>query len=306
MNELVGHFADPTRGRILAVLAEEEMNVAELTHVLALSQPRISNQLAPLKRAGVIADRRIGTRVYYRIAEDLDKGARELLEWHLRHGRNGAEMERDRKAIEQIRRNRDGEPPKYFELAAGEWDQVARKLYPQSILDRAVEAMIPDDLTVIDIGCGTGSLTLALGRVAGRAIGVDRSTEMLRHAKQKAIAAGAAIEFKKGDAAKLPLDAAVADFAFANLVFQHLRSFGPAIAEIRRILKPGGRAVVSDFLPHRNRWIESEIKPAHMGIDPEALAQEFSFAGFSRTRIRKLDEPDHGQRPGMFQLIATK
>ena len=255
---------------------------------------------------GFIAARRIGTRVYYRIGEDLDKGARELLDWHLRHGRSGAEMERDRKAIEQVRRSREGEPPKYFELGAGEWDQIARKLYPQSIMDRALEAMIPEDLTVIDIGCGTGSLTIALSRVAGRMIGVDRSAEMLRHAKQKAIAAGAAIEFKKGDAAKLPLDAAVADFAFANLVFQHLRSFGSAIAEIRRVLNPGGRAVISDFLPHRNRWIESELKPAHMGIDPESLGQEFSLAGFSRTRIRKLDEPEHGQRPGMFQLIATK
>src|SRR4029079_463484 len=114
---------------------------------------------------------------------DMPESAREL--FHSLQSRLEAvpEIKRDHERLAECRRRRLQRSKIYFESVAGDWERIRRSYFDDRVTSLAIEKLLPSNLTVADIGCGTGSLTFELARFAGKVIGVDLSNEMLRRAR---------------------------------------------------------------------------------------------------------------------------
>jgi len=151
------------------------------------------------------------------------------------------------------------------------------------------------DLDVLDAACGTGRYALRLAEAGARVCGVDASEEMLAHAKRKAAEQRLDVDLKLGELSALPFADAQFDLVISALAFCHLRDLQPAVSEIARVLRPGGRVVISDFhpfclligwrtafdRPEARYWIEN-----HLNLT-EAYVQALLSSGFALTDLRE-------------------
>ena len=178
-------LADPLRFRVLAAVAEEELTVGEVQEVVESVQSSVSRNLAILRDAGFVQDRKEGTNVYFSVAPGYAGSRRASFSSRCRHGwRRFPEVKRDRDAL-------GGVPaPSLASLdrvISNRWPETgsvfARSYFDDRVTSLAIEKLLPRNLTVADIGCGTGSLTFELARFARKVIGVDLSNEMLRRAR---------------------------------------------------------------------------------------------------------------------------
>src|SRR5512146_2827672 len=151
-------LADPNRLRVLAAVCEEELTVGEVQEVVQSVQSSVSRNLAILRGAGFIQDRKEGTSVYFSARQDMAEPTRELFKTLQARLADIPEVRRDRARLAVCRRRRLQRSQSYFD------DRVA---------SLAIEKLLPRDLTLADIGCGTGSLTFELARFAHKVIGVD-------------------------------------------------------------------------------------------------------------------------------------
>src|ERR1041384_3870150 len=208
--------ADPLRLRILAALAEDELTVGEVQEVVDSVQSSVSRNLAILRGAGFIQDRKEGTSVYFSVRRDMPAAARELFaSLHPGLGKL-PEVKRDQARLAECRRRRLQRSKSYFESVAGDWERIRKSYFDDRVTSLAIEKLLPRRLTIADIGCGTGTLSFELARFAQHVIGIDLSKEMLRRAR--ALANERAIknvEFRQGDALKLPLSRASVDAVFS-------------------------------------------------------------------------------------------
>src|SRR6185503_3535659 len=231
-------LADPLRLRILAAVAEEELTVGEVRDVVESVQSSVSRNLAILREAGFVQDRKEGTSVYFSARRQMPEPARELFKsLHMRLG-DIPEVKNDKARLEQARRRRLQRSQGYFESVAGDWERIRKSYFDDRVTSLAIEKLLPRDLTLADIGCGTGSLSFELARFAQHVIGIDLSKEMLRRAR--ALANERAIknvEFRQGDALKLPLSRASVDAVFSVMVLHFLPEPERAIIELCRVTR---------------------------------------------------------------------
>ena len=178
-------LADPLRLRILAAVAEEELTVGEVQEVVESVQSSVSRNLAILRAAGFVQDRKEGTSVYFSAREDMPEAARDLFTSLQARLAAIPEVKRDQTRLAECRRRRLQRSKSYFESVAGDWERIRRSYFDDRVTSLAIEKLLPPNLTVADIGCGTGSLTFELARFARKVIGVDLSNEMLRRARAR-------------------------------------------------------------------------------------------------------------------------
>ena len=216
-------LADPLRLRVLAAVAEEELTVGEVQEVVASMQSSVSRNLAMLREAGFVRDRKEGTSVYFSVRADMPEPARELFESLQTKLGEIPEIRKDRARLEECRRRRLHRSRNYFESVAGDWERIRQSYFDDRVTSLAIEKLLPRNLTLADIGCGTGSLTFELARFARKVIGVDLSSEMLRRARAIAKERELAnVEFRQGDVLKLPLESHSLDAAFCVMVLHFL------------------------------------------------------------------------------------
>lgn len=291
-------LADPTRVRILRLLEQEELIVGELMEILGMAQSRVSRHLAILREAGVLSDRREGTFVAYRLAlpddgpwHDAWVLARESLADDPTAARDDAMLRRALAA----RRARTGVPRSFFDEVGPEWDALRTVFGDDLLRARAISALVPERLRVADVGTGTGVLALELAALGLDVVGIDRSSTMLEAAREKwrdlADASPGHLTFLDGDAHALPLDDASVDAVCAHMVLHSLEAPDRAIAEMARVVRPGGRVVLVDFLPHEHEWMRQELGLAWLGFAPDQLREWIVAAGLDAPRLR-LSEPD--------------
>jgi DNA-binding transcriptional ArsR family regulator len=208
-------LADPLRLRVLAAVAEEELTVGEVQEVVASVQSAVSRNLAILREAGFVRDRKEGTNVYFSVRQDMPAAAREFFKSVRARWPELPESKGDKERLEACRRRRARRSRNYFESVAGDWERIRRSFFADRVTSLAIEKLLPRNLVVADVGCGTGSLSFELARFARKVIGIDLSGEMLRRArevaKEKAIRN---VEFRHADALKLPLDSRSVDAVF--------------------------------------------------------------------------------------------
>jgi ubiquinone/menaquinone biosynthesis C-methylase UbiE len=273
-------LADPLRLRILAALCEEELTVGEVQDVVQSVQSSVSRNLAILRGAGFVQDRKEGTNVYFSVRQDMAAPTRELFKSLQARLAEIPEVRRDRVRLAACRRRRLQRSQGYFESVAGDWERIRKSYFDDRVASLAIEKLLPRDLTVADIGCGTGSLTFELARFAHKVIGVDLSREMLRRARTVAREQKIDnVEFRQGDAVKLPLASNSVDAAFCVMVLHFLPDPARAIAGLCRITRPGGVVIVVDLVQHKQEWMREQMAHRWLGFDRDQVKQWFGQAG---------------------------
>lgn len=290
-------LADGTRLRILGLVEHEELSVGELSRSLGLAQSRVSNHLRLLREAEVLSERHVGTSTYLRLVALEGGGLVRRLYAQLRHEleqlpEHAADLARLDFVLAE-RRDRDAE---FFDSVAGRWDTIAGDFENGQARQRALAQLLPSGITVADLGCGTGYMTRALLGVVDRIVCVDRSEAMLDQARARleGRADGARLEFRLGEFESLPLDDGEVDGVVASMVLHHLPVLDPALREMRRVLRPGGRAVILELMPHREEWVREALGDRHLGLDPSDVLAALRRAGFEDV---SLDPSEDRYRP---------
>ncbi len=306
-------LADPTRLRILRLLEQEELIVGELTSILGMAQSRVSRHLAILRESGLLQDRRDGTFVAYRLVLPEEGPWRDT--WLLaRDGLAGdATAKRDDTLLQQVlaaRRARAATGRSFFDEVGPEWDALRTVFGDDLLRARAIAELVPARLRVADIGTGTGVLALELAALGLEVIGIDRSRGMLETAREKwsAVEAHYAgdVRFEDGDAHALPLDDESVDAAFAHMVLHSLESPEKALHEMARVVRPGGRVVVVDFMAHEHAWMQQELGLVWLGFSVETLKSWFKAAGLEAPQVAEYSTDARRDLPRSFVASARR
>lgn len=298
-------LADPARLRLLALVEERELAVSELAEILQLPQSTVSRHLKVLADLGWVAARSERTANYYRMANgELAESARDL--WRLSRGElaGWSELEQDRLRLERVLAARRADSRAFFAGVASEWDRLRSELYGERFTLEAIAALLPADAVVADLACGSGTVSALLAPAVGRVLAVDASPEMLRAARARTRGL-ANVELRRGDLAALPLDSASCDAALLLLALTHVAEPARAAAELARILKPGGRAVVVDLLRHDRDAFRRQMGQLGNGFEPAELAALLAGAGLSDVRCRSLAPEPKAKGPALLLATAT-
>jgi ubiquinone/menaquinone biosynthesis C-methylase UbiE/DNA-binding MarR family transcriptional regulator len=273
-------LADPLRLRVLAAISKEELTVGEVQEVVASVQSSVSRNLAILRAAGFVQDRKEGTNVYFSVREDMQEPARKLFKSMQERLEELPEAKRDKARLEECRRRRLQRSQGYFESVAGDWERIRKSYFDDRVTSLAIEKLLPRNLILADIGCGTGSLTFELARFAKKVVGVDLSPEMLRRARDVAKERKIRnVDFRLGNALKVPLGSNSVDAAFAVMVLHFLPDPQLAVAELCRITRAGGSVVIVDLVQHNQQWMREQMAHRWLGFEQAAIESWFEEIG---------------------------
>jgi ubiquinone/menaquinone biosynthesis C-methylase UbiE/Fe2+ or Zn2+ uptake regulation protein len=273
--------AESTRLRVLALIAEAELTVSDLTDILRQSQPRISRHLRLLVEAGLIERYREGNWAFFRLAE---RGGAAALAHDLVARLDPADpvIVRDRERLAEVRAARAAAAQAYFRKHAAEWDRI-RRLH---VADAAVEAAIATALadrpfrSLLDLGTGTGRILEMFGPDLERGLGIDLSLDMLALARTRLERAGLRhCSVRQGDIYDLAVPRDSFDVVIVHQVLHYLDDCPKAIREAARVLRPEGRLLVVDFAPHDLEFLREEHAHLRLGFATEAVAQWMTAAG---------------------------
>jgi ubiquinone/menaquinone biosynthesis C-methylase UbiE/DNA-binding transcriptional ArsR family regulator len=294
--------AEPTRLRILALLASDELNVKDLTRILGQSQPRLSRHLKLLSEAGLVERAREGSWVYFRLPLSADNLAHTLL-----RDLDGADpvLLRDRQRVETVKRERETMAQDYFQKHASNWDQIRTLHVAEAEVEAAMRNSLADtpiDL-LVDVGTGTGRILELFADRYRRGLGFDLSTAMLAYARPKLAAAGIHhANVRQGDIYHLPLADGTAGAVVMHQILHYLSDPARAVTEAARLVAPNGRLLIVDFAPHDNDFLRETQRHERLGFETATVSQWLSDAGLTVTETRALP-PTH--RDGEAQLTVS-
>jgi ArsR family transcriptional regulator len=299
-------LSDATRGRMLLVLERQELTVSELCAVLQLPQSTVSRHLKTLADSAWVASRRDGTSRYYTLAiDERDAHTRRL--WSLLREQIAVTpgADQDARRLKGVLGRRQTKSEEFFASAAGQWDRLRRELFGGASALHALPALIDPSWTVGDLGCGTGETSAALAPFVTRAIAVDRSGDMLQSARRR-LRDVANVEVRRGALESLPIADGELDAAVLILVLHHVPDPGAALGEAARALKPGGRLVVCDMLPHDHEEYKQQMGHVWLGFGDEQARKLLAAAGFTDARIVPLPADPQAKGPALFVASARR
>ena len=291
-------FADATRVRLLALLEGEELTVAELSAITQLAQPRVSTHLAKLKEAGLVRDRRSGVSAYYRFDHAaLDPAQRDL--WQaISHGSDDPLLRQDGERVAAVLAMRAADQ-NWADSVAGDmerhyspgrtWEALARTALP---------LLAPGD--VLDIASGDGVLAELLAPHAQRYVCIDSSQRVVAAARER-LRRYANVDVREGDMHGLPF----ADASFDLVVLMHALTYAAkpaqAVAEAARVLRPGGRLLLSSLARHEHRNVVEAYGHQNLGFSAKELRKFAEKAGLSTASC---DTVTREKRPPHFEVIS--
>jgi ArsR family transcriptional regulator len=283
-------LADPTRLRILALLRAMELSVGELAQLLGQSQPRVSRHVRILSDSGLVGRRKEGSWVYLQLADPARTEA--LFELYVGFD---AEAEQlfiaDAQRLDSVRADRAEAARRYFEAHAATWENIRSLHVADAEIERAIAGLLSDRPlgALLDIGTGTGRMLELFAPKARSAIGIDRSSEMLRLARVKLEQAGiCGASLRQGDMYALPLGDRSADSIILHQVLHYAQQPGAAIAEASRVLAPGGQILVIDFAQHDRAELKEQDAHLRLGFADDAMRGWFAAAGLKLDKIERL------------------
>jgi SAM-dependent methyltransferase len=299
-------LADPIRCRMLLPLERHELTVGEICSVLQLPQSTVSRHLKTLADDGWVVSRRDGTsRFYGMVTDDLDDAARQL--WSVIReqvsGTNGSEQ--DDRRLKTVLARRRSKSEEFFASASGQWEVVRGNLFGERFDLHALLALVDPSLVVGDLGCGTGHVSALIAPHVARVIAVDASTDMV-HAARRRLKGVTNVDLRRGELEALPIDDGQLDVAIVALVLHHAPDPSRTLAEVRRVLKPGGRVLVVDMLPHDRSEYQQQMGHVWLGFSEKTIKKHLEGAGFERATVRPLPEETDAKGPGLFAATAVK
>jgi SAM-dependent methyltransferase len=291
-------FADATRVRLLALLAREELTVAELSAITQLAQPRVSTHLAKLKEAGLVRDRRAGVSAYYRFDEDnLDTVQREL--WRsLRDGSDDPLLRQDAERVAGVLANRAADQ-NWADSVAGDME---RHYSPGRTWEALARTALPllETGDVLDIASGDGVLAELLSPHAKRYICIDTSARVVAAAGER-LRRFPNVEVREGDMHALPFK----DASFDLVVLMHALTYSTkpaqAVAEAARVLRRGGRLLLSSLARHEHRAVVEAYGHVNLGFSEKELRK---FAEKAGLEIANAETVTRERRPPHFEVLS--
>lgn len=291
-------LGDEARLRLLRVLDRERLNVTELTAILGLAQSGVSRHLGLLKEAGLIVEEKDAAYTYYRLAPALSDNEHRAVWLALKEQFAAAagddSVRADEARLQEVLRLRK----ENFERHMVSDARDARQFVPGrswAAWSRALGLLLPP-LTIADLACGDGYLTLEAARWAERVIAVDRSDVVLGRAK--ALGQRRRIKnvvWKRGELEKLPIKDATVDVALLSQALHHAASPERALAEAARITVPGGRVLVLDLREHGEEWVRAKLGDRRLGFGDAELKTMLTSAGLHEPQVsvgaRKSGDP---------------
>jgi ArsR family transcriptional regulator len=304
MSNLQQHLstlAEPVRVRLLAVLEQEELGVGELTRILQLPQSTVSRHLKALQTAGWVRRRSEGTSSWYRMDATVDAKALQI--WTVVQsdfsGTHTFAEDRARVAVALATRRMDSRT--FFGQMHDQWDQLRTELFGNAFALPTLLSVLSDDLTVADLGCGTGEALGWLAPVVARVIGVDREQRMLDAAAERTRALDN-VDLRLGGLESLPLGDGEVDAVLVMLVLHHVPDLDLAFRELRRALRPGGTAVILDMQAHDRESYQLAMGHAHLGFEADKLSQLADAVGLHTVAHRRLSPNPEANGPPLFLL----
>ena len=299
-------LSDPTRSRILLLVDRHELTVSELCAIMQLPQSTMSRHLKALGDSGWITARAEGTsNLYVMTRDELDLSARRL--WLLVREQVGPTPAavQDQRRLQAALAGRRTKSQEFFSSSAGQWDRVRDELFGERFHLAAFAALAGSTWTVGDLGCGTGQVSAALAPFVERVIAVDASAAMLQAAKKR-LHGFDNIDLRRGDLEALPVDDARLDAATLMLVLHHVPEPEKAIAEVARVLKPGGRLLLVDMQPHDRDSYRQQMGHVWLGFSDDHIRRILSESGFDAIRIVPLSPDPKVKGPGLFVATARR
>lgn len=287
----ISALADPTRLRIMRLLAHMELSVGELAHVLGQSQPRVSRHIAILCDSGLAERRREGSWVFLRqtistasaqpiaaaVAQLLQAAEKEDEAFALRCGE-------DRRHLVAIRSSREKNAAEFFARQAPSWDDLRALLGPAEKVESALLKGLGEGSlgTLLDIGTGTGRIAELLAGRADHVVALDRSPEMLRLARARLQKLPSDTwELVHGDFSALPFEPATFDTILLHQVLHYAHEPAYPLQEAARVCRPGGRIAVVDLATHEREELRNRFAHVRLGFSDEQMLELLSDAGFT-------------------------
>src|ERR1700704_4749176 len=298
-------LADPTRSRLLLALERNELTVNELRSILQLPQSTISRHLKMLRAEGWVGARAEGTSRHYRIATDsLDTATRRL--WHLVRDEvmHTSAADQDARRTQAVLSERSTRSQQFFSTSAGQWDRMRLELFGRRA-DVALLGLLDDNWKVADLGCGTGAVSQALAPFVDQVIAVDESNAMLSAARKR-LHGVENVDIRNGRLEALPLADGEVDVALLFLVLHYVTDPARVISEAVRGLKPGGRLLVLDMMPHDRQDLRQAMGHQWRGFDSGTLAGWIRSAGFDGFRYNPLPPDPDAKGPVLFAATAKR
>lgn len=288
--EVLRAAGETTRLRLLALLADGEQSVKDLTEILGQSQPRVSRHLKLLADAGLVVRNAEGAWAYYRLADGGAGG--DLARWLVgRLSTDDPDRTHDRLRLEAVRSSQQMQAAEYFAKVADSWDLLRSLHVSEEAVEAALLAAIGDRIVdlVIDLGTGTGRMLEMLREHYRRGIGIDASREMIAVARAK-LAASAVnhAQVRLGDISDLDTAAGKADMIVIHQVLHYFDDPGRVLLQARRALKPGGQMLIVDFAPHKLEFLRTHHAHRRLGLADGQMAAWARTAGLSITSFTSL------------------
>jgi len=253
-----------------------------------------------------VISRRDGTSRFYTMPlDDLDSGASRLWPLIREQVAGTATAGQDEQRLRGVLARRRARSQEFFANAAAGWDRLRGDLFGDTFYLWALLGLIDPALTAGDLGCGTGQLSETLAPHVHRVVAVDASTEMLTAARAR-LAEFPNVDVRQGELEALPLQTGELDAALLSLVLHYSPDPARALAEVARVLRPGGRALVVDMLPHDREEYQQQMGHVWLGFSEKHISRFLTGAGFGTVRVRTLPVDSDAKGPALFAAIATR
>jgi len=304
--ELLRLLADPTRARIMLLIAKGELTVGELQEILGMKQARISTHLSLLRQSGLAADRRDGKRTHYTLASGLPPPTQALLQAVRDALAVDPSAQADQRALRRLADNRRRAADAHFNRVAG---RLGRHYCPGrswEAVGRMLCQLVPA-IRIADLGAGEGVLSQLLARRAEFIHCVDKSPRMVKVGRELARREGIRnLDYVLGDIEDIPLRAGSVDLALLSQALHHAEQPRRALAEAHRILRPGGRIVILDLKAHRFEKARELYADRWLGFEPNDLCDWLETAGFAQPEARVVAREETGPRFETLLAVAEK
>ncbi len=189
-----------------------------------------------------------------------------------------------------LRKNVNTEVKRYFNQIASQWDSMSKEFYTEVVREKILSMVYAEPGTMVaDLGSGTGFISEGLINGPASIIAIDQSAEMLKQMKLKFPDVGK-IDYRNGNANHLPVRDNIVDYGLANMYLHHVDNPPKAIREIYRILKRGGRMILTDLNSHPFEYFKTEHHDLWLGFENQEIETWLKAAGFKNVDVHSIEE----------------